>query len=161
EREQWRMLSIDTTSDSAEDLGRVGEDGDLLVARAIRDTFGNTARILGAVNRPGYYPVDEYPTVADLVDAAEGLTVDAHMGRGVISRLNRERHFDIITFEVAEALDGDPEHNLRLQPKDYVTIYEQDEVEPPFVVEVSGAVLRPGSYRWAANLRVSQLIMRA
>ncbi|MFP4248862.1 MAG: SLBB domain-containing protein [Armatimonadota bacterium] len=161
ERERWRMFTIDTTDSSSDELGRVVEDGDLLVARPIRDSVGNTVRILGAVERPGHYPIDEYPTVADLIAAAEGLDFDAHVGRGVISRLNEQRHFEIVTFEVAEALERIPEHNLRLRPKDYVTIYAQGEVEPPFVVEVTGAVRRPGSYQWAANLRVSQLIMRA
>lgn len=159
--EEWRMLSIDTTRDSVEDLARPVEDGDLLVARGIRDSVGNTVRILGAVKRPGYYPVDEYATVAELIEAAEGLSVEAHVGRGVISRLDARRHFEVIPFEVASALDGDPQHNLRLQAKDWVTIYQQEEVEPPFIVEVQGAVRRPGQYRWAANLRVSQLIMRA
>ncbi|MGI5818705.1 MAG: SLBB domain-containing protein [Armatimonadota bacterium] len=161
EREQLRMISIDTTDPSPQGLARLIEDGDLLVARSIRDTVGNTVRILGAVKRPGYFPIEEAATIRDLVRAAEGLEVDAHVGRGVISRLDEQRHFEIIPFEVAAALAGDPEHNLRLQAKDYVTIYRQDEVEPPFVVEVNGAVLRPGSYRWAANLRVSQLLMRA
>ncbi|MBD3292690.1 MAG: hypothetical protein GF393_07170, partial [Armatimonadia bacterium] len=140
EREQWRMFSIDTADESPENLARVVEDGDLLVARPIRDTVGNTVRILGAVKRPGYYPIDDYPTVADLIEAAEGLSVDAHLGRGVISRLNRDRHFEIVTFDVAKARAGDPANNLRLQPKDYVTIYRQDEVEPPAVVQIDGAV---------------------
>ncbi|MFW6157142.1 MAG: SLBB domain-containing protein, partial [Armatimonadota bacterium] len=118
-------------------------------------------RVLGAVKRPGYYPVDDYPTVADLIEAAEGLSVDAHVGRGVISRLNADRHFEIVHFQVGPALEGDPRHNLRLNAKDYVTVFRQDEVEPPAVVEIEGAVRRPGQYRWAANLRVSQLVMRA
>ncbi len=159
--EEWRMFSVDTTSDSLENLTRAVEDGDLLIAREIRDSVGNTVRILGAVKRPGYYPVETYPTIRELIDAAEGLEVNAHVGRGVISRLDEERHFEVISFDVAAARAGDPEHNLRLQPKDYVTIYTQEEVEPAFVVEVTGAVIRPGSYRWAANLRVSQLVMRA
>ncbi|MFW5867915.1 MAG: SLBB domain-containing protein, partial [Armatimonadota bacterium] len=159
--ERWRMFSIDATAEDADGLAMPVRGGDLLVVRPIRDSVANTVRILGAVDRPGYYPIEEAPTIADLIDAAEGLSVDAHVGRGVISRLDAQRHFEIISFDVAAARAGDPEHNLRLQPKDYVTIYQQHEVEAPFVVEVEGAVLRPGSYRWAANLRVSQLIMRA
>ncbi len=159
--EEWRLFSIDGTNDSPEDLARPIEDGDLLVARSIRDTVGNTVRILGAVKRPGYYPVEQAATIRELIDAAEGLAVDAHVGRGVISRLDAQRHFEIISFDVAQARAGDPENNLRLQAKDYVTIYTQEEVEPAFLVEVEGAVNRPGGYRWAANLRISQLILRA
>ncbi len=155
------MFSVDATSESPEDLARSVQDGDLLIAREIRDSVGNTVRILGAVKRPGYYPVEAYPTIRELIDAAEGLEVNAHVGRGVISRLDEQRHFEVISFDVAAARAGDPANNLRLQPKDYVTIYTQEEVEPAFVVEVTGAVIRPGSYRWASNLRVSQLIMRA
>ncbi|MEA3401867.1 MAG: SLBB domain-containing protein [Armatimonadota bacterium] len=160
ERQQWRMLTCDCSGEGG-GLQMALEDGDVLVARRIRDSAANTVRILGAVKRPGYYPVDRYPTVSALIEAAEGLSVDAHVGRGVISRLDSQRHFEIITFEVAKALEGDPEHDLVLQAKDYVTIYEQEEVEPPAVVEISGAVQHPGVYRWAANLRVSQLVMRA
>ena len=161
EREQWRMIAIDTTDPSLNGMAMAVRDGDLLVARGIRDTFGNTVRILGAVQRPGYYPVERYPTVSSLIEAAEGLSVEAHVGRGVISRLDAQRHFEIVSFEVARALQGDPEHDLQLRAKDYVTIYHQEEVEEPFIVEIEGAVRRPGDYRWAANLRISQLVLRA
>lgn len=161
EREGWRLLTCDVAEPGSGAPGEAVHDGDLIVARPIRDTVENTVRILGAVKRPGYYPVDRYPTVSALIEAAEGLSVNAHVGRGVISRLDDRRHFELITFEVAKALEGDPEHDLPLEAKDYVTIYEQEEIEPPFEVEVRGAVRAPGVYRWAANLRVSQLIARA
>ncbi len=160
-RERWRMIACYTNDSSTDGLGMPVQDGDLLLARSIRDSVGNTVRILGAVQRPGYYPVERYSSVSELIAAAEGLSLEAHVGRGVISRLDADRHFEISTFRVAEALVGDPEHDLQLQPRDYVTIYHQEEVEPPFVVEIKGAVRRPGAYRWAANLRLSQLIMRA
>ncbi len=161
ERRQWRLLTCDTGDPSTAGMGMAVQDGDVIVARGIRDTVGNTVRILGAVKRPGYYPIERCPSVSALIDAAEGLAYNAHVGRAVISRLDAERHFEVISFEVAKALDGDPYHDLPLQARDYVTIYEQDEVEPPAEVSVQGAVRRPGSYRWAANLRVSQLILRA
>lgn len=159
-RQQWRMMTCDC-ADGADGAATPVEDGDLVVARPIRDTVGNTVRILGAVKRPGHYPVDRYPTVSALIEAAEGLEVNAHIGRGVISRLGEGRHFEIISFNVDRARKGDPEHDLALEAKDYVTIYSQEEVEPPFEVEVTGAVRNPGVYRWAENLRVSHLILRA
>lgn len=161
ERREWRLVSIATDDPGAAAMGLPVADGDLVVARGIRDSYANAARILGAVKRPGYYPVDRYPTVSALIEAAEGLSVTAHVGRGVISRLGRDRHFEVIPFNVTGALAGDPANDLALEAKDYVTIYEQSEVEPPFEVEVTGAVLRPGVYRWAENLRVSQLLARA
>lgn len=160
-RQEWRMIAVAVTDASVEGMALPVEEGDLLFARGIRDTVGNTARILGAVKRPGYYPVDRYPTVSALIRAAEGLEVNAHVGRAVISRLNDDRHFEIVPFEVAAALRNDPQHDLPLQANDYVTVYEQDEVEPAFVVEVEGSVTRPGAYRWAENLRISQLLLRA
>jgi len=161
ERRQWRLLTCSTADAGADGMGMSVEDGDLIVARGIRDTVANTVRILGAVKRPGYYPVDRHPTISALIEAAEGLAVNAHVGRGVISRLGPERHFEVIPFDVAGALEGDPAADLPLQAKDYVTIYAQEEVEPPLLVNVTGAVRRPGTYRWAENLRISQLIARA
>ncbi|HUS80347.1 MAG TPA: SLBB domain-containing protein, partial [Armatimonadota bacterium] len=160
-RREWMLTTIDLATPSGPDLGRAVQDGDLLVVRSLLPSAGNTVKLVGAVKRPGYYPVDAFPTVSALIEAAEGLAGPAHVGMGVIRRPDAERHYRIISFNVADALAGVPGADPSLLAKDIVEVFYQDEMEPAFAVRVDGAVTRPGVYRWSPDLTVSQLLQLA
>lgn len=160
-RREWQLSVVDVADPSSADLRTVLRDGDLLIARSLRDSGGNVVTLLGAVKRPGYYPVSACPTVSALIEAAEGLAWNAHVGLGVIRRLDEQRHLEIIEFNVADACAGLPGADLPLQAKDTVEVFAQQDIERPFEVHIEGAVARPGTYFWAANLRVSHLLLHA
>ncbi len=160
-RREWQLMLADVASADSPDLRTVMRDGDLVMVRSLRASGENVVTLIGAVKRPGYYPVSACPTVAALLDAAEGLAWNAHMGLGVIRRLDQERHQQIIEFNVADVYNRVPGADLPLQPKDTVEIFAQEGIERPFEVRIEGAVARPGTYLWAANLRVNHLLLHA
>ncbi len=158
---EWQLTAVDVSTPDSPDLRTPLRDGDLIIANRLRSSGGNVITLVGAVKRPGYYPAATCPTVSALLDAAEGLAWNAHVGTGVIRRMDAERHLQIIEFNVARARAQDPAADLALQAKDTVEIFAQQDIERRFEVEVSGAVARPGVYFWAADLRISHLLLRA
>ncbi len=160
-RSDWVLVNINVSDPDSTDLQRPIKDGDVLVVNEILPQGDNVAKVFGAVKRPGYYPVGPDATVGSILRAAEGMVGDAHMGRGVLTRLDENRHVEMISFDVREQYRGGPEVQISVRPKDWIRIFGQEEVEPPQEVEVSGAVARPGTHRWATNMRVSDLALQA
>ncbi len=164
EHREWRLTALNCSGAGGADLQTPLQDGDLLRVRSILDEAANTVQIVGAVRRPGTYPVAEAASVAALVEAAEGLAVDAHMDTGVLRRLNEDLDYEMIPFSVRDVVAGVPGADpapAGLRPHDVVEILSQHVVEPPPEVEVSGAVMRPGKYEWTVGMQASHLVLLA
>ncbi len=160
-RSDWVLVNINVSDPASTDLQRPIKDGDVLVVNEILPQSDNVAKVFGAVKRPGYYPVGADSTVGSILRAAEGMVGDAHMGRGLLTRLDDSRHVEMISFDVREQYYGGAEVQIRVQPKDWIRIFGQDEVEPANEVEIRGVVAKPGSYQWMVNMRVSDLLLQA
>jgi protein involved in polysaccharide export with SLBB domain len=158
---EWTLTTVSLARQDAQNAGRPLSAGDLLLVKPLLADGVNAALVQGAVKRPGLYPVGPDSRVADLIAAAQGPAGDAHMGQAVLRRRDAERHYAITTFDLSQALAGDPAANLAVQPHDTIEIYRQEEVEPAFEVTVQGAVVRPGQYEWAAAMRLSDLLRGA
>jgi protein involved in polysaccharide export with SLBB domain len=158
---KWVLTTLDCADKASPDLAQPLHDGDLLVVKSILPTGDNTVQLMGAVKRPGYYPVVPGTTVSSLLRSAEGLAWDAHMGTGVLRRMDYERHYQFIPFNVEEQMYGDHPKVIELQPKDEVEIYFQSAVEPTPEVKIQGEVAHPATYQWAAKMRVGDLVLMA
>jgi len=161
EHRRWQLTALDCSEPDSPDLRQPVQDGDLLRVRPVLTQADNTVEIVGAVRRPGEYPLAQAGSIADLLAAAEGLAVDAHMDTGVLRRLNDDLDYELIPFSVRDVAGGVDGTDLPLRPYDVVEILSQDAVEPAFEVEVSGPVARPGKYAWSAGMRVSRLMLLA
>jgi len=161
EGRRWKLITVNSSDPNSPDLAQPLRSGDLLTVKQMLPWPGNTVQLKGAVKRPGYYPVLPGARISDLIAEAEGVSSNAHLGRGTLLRRNEDLHYEMTTFNVAEVLAGKPEANLELKPQDIVEIFAQEDVEPEFTVQIDGAVTRPGKYPWAANMRVSQLLFLA
>lgn len=160
-RARWILSTLDCSQPDSPDLKLLLRDGDLLIVKRILPRGENTIQLRGAVKRPGIYPWTPDATVSSLLKAAEGLTWNAHMGLGLLRRMDENRHYQLITFNVAEQMYGENPPRIALQPKDEIEILFQEAVEPPQEVKIEGAVARPGTYPFAAHMRVSQLVRLA
>lgn len=158
-RSRWELSTLNCATPTSADLQQVLHDGDLLIVKSILNTGENTVQLMGAVKRPGYYPCTPESTVSSLLRSAEGLVWNAHMGTGLLRRMDYDRHYVLSTFNVQEQMYGKNPQRIPLESKDEVEILFQNAVEPAPEVKIDGAVAHPGTYQWAAKMRVSQLIL--
>ncbi len=160
-RADWILSTLDCGDPNGAALKRPLQDGDLLIVKSILARGDNTIELMGAVKRPGYYPWTPDATVSSLLRSAEGLAWNAHMATGLLRRMDYDRHYTLIPFNVSEQMYGDNPTPIPLQPKDEVEILAQQAVEPVQEIKIDGAVAHPGTYPFAIKMRVSQLVLLA
>ncbi len=128
------------------------QPGDLIVISPSNDRVA----VLGAVTKPGYFPLDvaDPLQLAEALAGAGGLSARASGSRATLTRANGETvPLDLYALTVL----GDKRQNVRLQPGDVVTIPEARGVT------VFGAVTNPGTYTLEAARapRVTDAIIAA
>jgi protein involved in polysaccharide export with SLBB domain len=161
QRADWVLSTLDASDPNGPDMKRPLRDGDLLIVKSILARGDNTVELLGAVKRPGVYPWTQGATIASLLRAAEGLAWNAHMQTGLLRRMDNDRHYQLLTFNVGEQMYGANPPVIPLQPKDEVEVLFQYAVEAPQEVRIEGAVAHPAVYPFAGQMRVSQLVLLA
>jgi protein involved in polysaccharide export with SLBB domain len=157
---------------TAEGLKQPMGNGELLLVEAVDDARQPVIRIEGEVARPGDYEHRVGMRLSELVNRADGLTVDAYLPQVFVSRQlgdvsiiegipGRTGHLQsrrILVADLGKALKGDPDHDLILMPLDLVTVRSQFKAQIRATVEVIGAIQHPGMYEMTAGMRVSDLI---
>ena len=89
-------------------------------------TGGHQATVLGAVTRPGRFPVEPGMRLADLVAAAHGILRLTEEGEAVqlgdigAARLVRGRRTLPVSLDLA--MSGDPRHNVRVRAGDHLYV---------------------------------------
>ena len=134
--------------------------GDVFNVTKILNRFENRIKIEGAVFRPNFYSFAEGMKVSDLISRAEGLKEDAYSKRGTIIRLKSDLSTEIVNFDVAKAVAGDPTENILLKREDNVTIYSVLTFREEFKVTIDGEVRNPGEYDYYDNLTLNDLIVQ-
>jgi protein involved in polysaccharide export with SLBB domain len=151
------------------------DDGELLLVGAVEDDLQQVVVVSGQVVRPGTFQFRPGLRLRTLIEQADGLRIDAYLPQAFISRQIGEADCvellahqscigstrRVLVVDLAQAMAGDPTHDLELRPLDHVEVRsrEQSTVRP--TVEVIGPVQRPGSYEVTAGLRVSDLVALA
>ena len=123
------------------------EDNDVVVI----DTYKNLVNVTGAVKRPMYYEVLDGETVDEVLKYAGGLAENAYKEDVRIERSGKHER-EILT--VAKAELG----QTQMQDGDVLSV---DKIAPTFsnLVEIQGAVYRPGKFQLSDNIAtVKQLI---
>ena len=124
-----------------------------------------TVLITGEINRSGIYELKPDEDLEDLISLAGGLKISAYLDRAQIDRiipfkdreeLGMERIFKDVNLN--QILEFGQEYLV--QDGDMIEIY------PVFdnrqnIVEITGAIKRPGKYDLGKSLRLSQLIKKA
>ena len=125
------------------------------------DRFENMVEVKGAVFRPGQFRLGEQvTTVRSLIEQADGLTEDAFTAHGVLHRMRADRSLEVIPVDVAGIMAGTVA-DIPLVNEDVLFIPTQAELINGRYVTITGEVLSPGEYQWAANMTLEDLVMTA
>ncbi|MCJ0741518.1 SLBB domain-containing protein [Pedobacter montanisoli] len=145
---------------SSDFSGYKPKNGDKYLIEAILDRFANRVEIVGAVFRPGFYALEGNLTLKGLIEKANGLTEDAFLNRGYINRLNPDNTQSLISFDVAKIMSG-TQQDITLQREDKITINSLFDLREERTVSIQGEVRAPGTFPYADNLSVVDVIQMA
>ena len=136
-------------------------DGDAITVDGMIDRYENMVEVKGAVFRPGMFQLGSHvTTVKSLVEAAEGVTEDAFTGRVVLHRLLPDRSLETIPVDLQGILNGTVA-DIPLQNEDVLFIPTQADLIKDRTFTITGEVLSPGVYQYAANTTIEDLIVMA
>lgn len=137
------------------------DDGDAVSVDAIINRYENMVEIKGAVFRPGQFNISgDVCSVRSLIQAADGLTEDAFLEHAIIHRLKEDRTLEIIPIDVKGIMDGNVA-DVPLKNEDVVFIPTQEELRKERSFTITGEVMTPGTYEYADNTTIEDLIVQA
>ncbi|MEJ6981608.1 SLBB domain-containing protein [Pedobacter sp. P351] len=136
------------------------QNGDKYFAEPILDRFENRVSITGAVFRPGQYQLEPALTLGQLIRKAEGITEDAFLPRGYITRLRADNSPELISFDLTKIMNGSTA-DITLQREDQVTISSIFDLREEYKISIEGEVRSPGTIGYAENMSLEDLIILA
>ena len=123
--------------------------------------YQNMVEIKGAVFRPGMYHVGgDISTVKALVEAAAGLTEGAIGQHAVMHRMKVDRTLEVQSVDIVGILEGTVP-DVPLRNEDVIYVASRDENETLKTVSINGEVHYPGTYKFAENESIEDLILQA
>lgn len=155
--ERYQVFNIDESELKSFRL----EDGDAVTVDGIINRFENMVEIKGAVFRPGLFRLDSnLTTVRGLIEAADGLTEDAFTNRAVLHRLKEDRTLLTIPVDVQGIMNGTVV-DIPLNNEDVLFIPTEKDMRVERTFTITGAVMSPGTYEYADNTTIEDLIVMA
>ncbi|WP_279149666.1 SLBB domain-containing protein [Muribaculum intestinale] len=137
------------------------QDGDIITVGTILDRYANRVELKGAVYRPGMFAIGkDINTVSDLVKKADGVTDDAYTDRVLLYREGPDLELQIMALDLKDILEGRAK-DATLKRNDVLVISSIHELEERGALSIGGQVARPGSYPFAANTTLEDLIFQA
>ena len=137
------------------------QDGDIITVGTILDRYANRVELNGAVYRPGMFAIGkDINTVRDLVKEADGVTDDAYTDRVLLYREGPDLELQIMALDLKDILEGRAK-DVTLKRNDVLVISSIHELEERGALSIGGQVARPGSYPFAANTTLEDLIFQA
>lgn len=137
------------------------EDGDEVSVDTIINRYENMVEIKGAVFRDGMYRLGEkVNSVRSLIESADGLTEEAMVSRAVLRRMKPNRTQEVISIDLKGIMEG-TSADVPLENEDVLFIPTQAEHQNLRTLTITGEVIFPGTYEFAENMTVSDLILQA
>lgn len=124
-----------------------------------------TVSIEGQINRGGIYELQPKESLSDFINIAGGLKITAYLDRAQIDRivpfedradLGMDRMYTDVNLEEVLA----SEDSFQLQDGDRIQVFSVLDIRQN-IVDIRGAVTRPGSYDLGDSLKLSELIKNA
>lgn len=136
-------------------------DGDALTVGAVLDRFENKVEVHGAIYRPGLYQLGGPTlTVKQLIEQADGLRGDAFLNRALLKREREDLSSEMIQLNLKDIMAGNIA-DIPLRRNDVLFISSIEGLKEEATLSISGEVSRPGSYPFADDMTIKDLIIKA
>jgi protein involved in polysaccharide export with SLBB domain len=135
------------------------QNGDLVQVDSVLNRYENRVIINGAVMRPGVFAIDSVSTLKQLIKKADGLREDVFKNRISVFRLRDDFTREMIPIDLVQLMNSNLD--FPLQREDSISIPSISDLRERFAVTIEGEVARPGTYPFAANTRVEDLVIQA
>ncbi len=136
-------------------------DGDSLFVDSVMARFSNMVEVRGAVKHAGQFQLGgDIQTVRGLLEAAEGLREDAFKNRAVMHRQKEDLTLQMVSVDVEGILNGTAT-DMPLKKGDVLYIPSTIDMKGEQTLKIEGEVLYPGTYQYADNTTVEDLILQA
>ena len=136
-------------------------DGDMVTVDGMINRYENMVEVKGAVFRPGQFELGkQITTVRSLIEAAGGLTEDAFTARGVMYRMKEDRTLEALSVDIAGIMSGTVA-DVTLKNEDVLFVPTQSDRISERTVTINGEVISPGTFQFAENETIEDLIVRA
>lgn len=136
-------------------------DGDQVHVDSIRARYMNRVEVKGAVKYPGVFELgDDIKTVRQLLMGAEGFSENAYEGLAIMHRENEDLTIRMMNVDVHGILNG-TSPDVPLKNNDVLFIPSKTDMLGERVVEVMGEVVTPGSYPYADNSTLQDIILQS
>ena len=122
--------------------------------------YENMVRVAGAVKRAGRYGLATSNTVRQLIEAAGGLDEEANTSRAIITRMNEDRTRKTIAIDLKGIMDGTTP-DVALANEDVLNIATNAKLNDVRKMTIEGEVWDPGTFDYADNTTVEDLILKA
>jgi protein involved in polysaccharide export with SLBB domain len=135
------------------------QSSDSIVVGKLLNRFENKLTIKGAVMRPGEYELSNNLTLKELLEKAGGIKEDAYSKRGSISRLSENNMPVQVAFDIDSVMKN--QVTVSLKKNDSIMVYSIFDLTSEITVSIDGNIKKPGQYKWAENITLKDLILRA
>lgn len=137
------------------------QDGDEVTVAKLNSFYENRIAINGAVYQPGTYELGgDVKTVRQLVAKAGGLMPDAFLNRAVLHREHEDKTLEVISVNLGRVMSGqDPD--ITLQKNDELYVTSESDLQERGDMKIFGMVANPGTFPFAKNTTVEDLIIMA
>lgn len=136
-------------------------NGDEVKVDVLQSRFENKIAIRGAVFIPGTYELGEgVHTVRQLVEVAGGLLPEAFLNRAVVHREHDDRSMETFSVNLGKIMAGSIP-DFELQNRDELFISSEYDLTDQGTMSISGWVKAPGTFTFAKNTTVEDLIILA
>ena len=136
-------------------------DGDSIFVDSVVARFSNMVEVRGAVMHAGQFQLGgEIQTVRGLLQAAEGLREDAYRTRAVMHRQKDDLSLEMVTVDVDGIMEGRVP-DIALKKGDVLFVPSVIEMKGEQTLTIAGEVLYPGTYHYAENTTIGDLILQA
>lgn len=135
------------------------KSGDSIAVSPVYNAFQNRIELRGAIFNPGFYAIENTPTLKTLLSKADGLTPEAMTDFGFIIRKRENDQPLILGFNPANIISG-KDVDIQLYKEDKVEIQSLKNYTEAKTISVWGSVKAPGTYPYYDNMQVRDLIYR-